>query len=117
MAEPARRPRGSPAPRAVQRKAATDLDRIIHERARLAIVSALAVHDKLTFNELKALLETTDGAPPRHKQEEAREAGWEDEQILEAVAHVALSEFQSLMANAAALPQDQSDPSVLPAAA
>ena len=41
---------------------------------------------------------------------------WSDEQLLEAVAHVALNEFQSLMANAAALPQDQSDPSILPAA-
>ena len=67
----------------------------------------------LTF--LKALFEA-DG-PPAHLLEEAREVDWSDEQILEAVAHVALNEFQSLMANAAALPQDQSDPSVLPAAA
>jgi DNA-binding MarR family transcriptional regulator len=37
------------------------LDRVIHERVRLAIVSALAVHDSLTFNEIKALLETSDG--------------------------------------------------------
>ena len=37
------------------------LDRIIHERVRLALVSALAVHDSLTFNELKALLDTSDG--------------------------------------------------------
>jgi len=37
------------------------LDRLIHERARLAIVSSLAVHERLTFNELKALLDTTDG--------------------------------------------------------
>lgn len=37
------------------------LDRVIHERVRLAIVSALAVHEMLTFNELKGLLETTDG--------------------------------------------------------
>jgi DNA-binding transcriptional ArsR family regulator len=37
------------------------LDRIIHERVRLAIVSALAVHESLTFNELKAMLETSDG--------------------------------------------------------
>lgn len=37
------------------------LDRVIHERLRLAIVSALAVHDSLTFNELKAMLETSDG--------------------------------------------------------
>jgi len=37
------------------------LDRLIHERMRLGIVSALAVNDTLTFNELKALLKTTDG--------------------------------------------------------
>jgi len=38
-----------------------DLDRLIHERIRLGIVSALAVNRSLTFNELKALLKTTDG--------------------------------------------------------
>ena len=38
-----------------------DLDRLIHERVRLAIVSALAVRESLTFNELKALLKTSDG--------------------------------------------------------
>ena len=38
-----------------------NLDRIIHERLRLGIVSALAVNDSLTFNELKKLLQTTDG--------------------------------------------------------
>ena len=38
-----------------------DLDRLIHERMRLGIVSALAVNDSLTFNELKRLLQTTDG--------------------------------------------------------
>lgn len=37
------------------------LDRIIHERVRLGIVSALAVNDSLTFNELKELLTVTDG--------------------------------------------------------
>jgi DNA-binding MarR family transcriptional regulator len=37
------------------------LDPLIHERMRLAIVSALAVHESLTFNRLKALLATTDG--------------------------------------------------------
>ena len=39
----------------------TDLDRLIHERIRLGIVSALAVNASLTFNELKALMGTTDG--------------------------------------------------------
>jgi DNA-binding transcriptional ArsR family regulator len=38
-----------------------ELDRLIHERMRLAMVSALAVNDSLTFNELKRLLDTTDG--------------------------------------------------------
>ena len=37
------------------------LDRLIHERMRLGIVSALAVNESLTFNDLKALLRTTDG--------------------------------------------------------
>jgi AhpD family alkylhydroperoxidase len=69
---------------------------------------------------LLAFLEATldaDGRPAHHLLEEAREIGWTDEQILEAVTHLALNEFQSLIANAAALPQDQSDPSVLPEAA
>jgi DNA-binding HxlR family transcriptional regulator len=37
------------------------LDRLIHERMRLGIVSALAVNDTLSFNELKALMKTSDG--------------------------------------------------------
>jgi DNA-binding HxlR family transcriptional regulator len=40
---------------------APNLDRVIHERTRLAIVSALAVNASLTFNELKQLLRVTDG--------------------------------------------------------
>lgn len=40
---------------------AVTLDRLIHERVRLGIVSALAVHDTLSFNELKAALQITDG--------------------------------------------------------
>ena len=37
------------------------LDRLIHERVRLGIASALAVNESLTFNDLKSLLKTTDG--------------------------------------------------------
>lgn len=37
------------------------LDRLIHERMRLGIVSALAVNASLTFNELKRLMQTSDG--------------------------------------------------------
>ncbi len=55
-------------------EAAADLDRLIHERIRLAIVSALAVNDSLTFNDLKQLLNTTDGNLSVHarKLEEAQ---------------------------------------------
>lgn len=38
-----------------------DFDRVIHERVRLAIVSALSAREWVTFNELKSLLELTDG--------------------------------------------------------
>jgi DNA-binding HxlR family transcriptional regulator len=38
-----------------------DFDRLIHERIRLGIISALAANQSLTFNELKGLLKTTDG--------------------------------------------------------
>ena len=39
----------------------THLDRVIHDRTRLAIMSALAVNEVLSFNELKGITETTDG--------------------------------------------------------
>ena len=45
---------------------------------------------------VKSLVET-DGSPPRHLLEETREAGWEDEEILEAIAHVALATFGNLV--------------------
>ncbi len=65
---------------------------------------------------LEALV-AADGRPSQHLAEEAREHDWTDEELLEAVAHLAMNEFQSLIANAAALPQDQSDSAVLPNAA
>src|SRR6266436_5214753 len=50
-----------------------ELDRIIHERLRLGIVSALAINDSLSFNDLRRLLKTTDGNLSVHarKLEEA----------------------------------------------
>ena len=62
--------------RSVQGKAAEGplgLDRLIHERMRLGIVSALAVHPSLSFNDLKKLMKTTDGNLSVHarKLEEA----------------------------------------------
>ena len=58
---------GPPVPR--------DLDRLIHERMRLAIVSVLAVHDALTFNELKELVGATDGNLSVHARR-LEEAGY-----------------------------------------
>ena len=54
-------------------KPALSLDKLIHERLRLGIVSALAVNERLTFNDLKRLLNTTDGNLSVHarKLEEA----------------------------------------------
>jgi len=50
-----------------------ELDRLIHERIRLGIVSALAVNDSLSFNDLKRVLKTSDGNLSVHarKLEEA----------------------------------------------
>ncbi len=47
--------------RAPHSAAATNLDRVIHDRMRLAIMSALAVNDTVSFTELKAITDTTDG--------------------------------------------------------
>jgi DNA-binding transcriptional ArsR family regulator len=54
---------------------ALELDRLIHERVRLAIVSALAVHESLSFNDLKQALETTDGNLSVHARK-LEEAGY-----------------------------------------
>ncbi len=45
-----------------------DLDAVIHERVRLAIVSALAVSPELSFNELKSMLSLTDGNLSAHSR-------------------------------------------------
>jgi DNA-binding transcriptional ArsR family regulator len=52
---------GSLTARSSSSSSAAALDRLIHERMRLAIVSALAVNESLTFNDLKKLLKATDG--------------------------------------------------------
>ena len=52
-----------------------DLDKVIHERLRLGIVSALAVNERLTFIELKGLLEATDGNLSVHARK-LEEAGY-----------------------------------------
>lgn len=54
---------------------APELDRLIHERVRLGIVSALAVNDSLAFNELKDMLALTDGNLSVHARK-LEEAGY-----------------------------------------
>jgi DNA-binding MarR family transcriptional regulator len=54
---PPLKPRSQPKPEV----RGLELDRVIHERLRLGILSALAVNSALTFNDLKRLLSTTDG--------------------------------------------------------
>jgi DNA-binding transcriptional ArsR family regulator len=49
------------APRTIDKTGIPDLERVVHEKTRLAIISALAVNDKLTFNELKEIVNTSDG--------------------------------------------------------
>jgi DNA-binding MarR family transcriptional regulator len=84
VAKPQRRRRTDPqnkdsdAPlRTIRGRAAAEgplaLDRLIHERLRLGILSALAVNDALSFNDLKKLMQTTDGNLSVHarKLEEA----------------------------------------------
>ena len=54
---------------------AADLDRLIHERVRLGMVSALAANESLSFRELKDLLRTTDGNLSLHARK-LEEAGY-----------------------------------------
>lgn len=63
--------------------------------------------DATLLRYVKALLEA-DGPPKTHFVEEAREAGWSDEQLLEAVAHVALDTFTNLVTRAGDVPADGS---------
>lgn len=66
-----------PVRREVVRKNALALDALIHERVRLAILSALAANELLTFNELKELLDTTDGNLSVHARK-LEDAGYID---------------------------------------
>ena len=77
--EAASRVRAVPLARRALRRPAADpagaLDQLIHERVRLALVSALATRDTLTHNELKALLRTSDGNLSVHARR-LEEAGY-----------------------------------------
>jgi DNA-binding MarR family transcriptional regulator len=56
-------------------KVSGELDRVIHERMRLGIISALAANEKLSFTDLKKLLNTTDGNISVHARK-LEEAGY-----------------------------------------
>lgn len=82
MAKPLHREEGAVSPEGSEvavagptLQTALDLDRLIHERMRLGIVSALAVNDHLSFNDLKRLLQTTDGNLSVHARK-LEEAGY-----------------------------------------
>ena len=69
------RERRIPAPVVPAVSGAKKLDRLVHERLRLGILGALSVNESLTFNELKKLLETTDGNLSVHARK-LEEAGY-----------------------------------------
>jgi DNA-binding HxlR family transcriptional regulator len=64
----------SPRSRGLERNL-PELDRLIHERIRLGMISALAVNETLSFNDLKRLLNTTDGNLAVHARK-LEEAGY-----------------------------------------
>jgi alkylhydroperoxidase family enzyme len=64
-------------------------------------------HEAALLRFVRGVLEGGD-APPIHLQEEAHEAGWSEEQMLEAIAHVALGVFTSLFTRGGNLPLDGS---------
>ncbi|MGA2038204.1 MAG: transcriptional regulator [Bryobacteraceae bacterium] len=70
-----REKRPAAGPVAAPAASAHTLDRLVHERLRLGILSALAVNESLTFNELKRLLDTTDGNLSVHARK-LEEAGY-----------------------------------------
>jgi len=69
--------------------------------------------EQLLLTYLQALLDHR-GSVPLHFHEEAREGGWSDEQILEAVAHVALADFSALITLAGEVPLEGTSREVKP---
>ncbi|HEU4770117.1 MAG TPA: transcriptional regulator [Pyrinomonadaceae bacterium] len=65
----------TPVTPANEKSAAPNLDRLIHERLRLGIISALAANESLTFSDLKNLMNTTDGNLSVHARK-LEEAGY-----------------------------------------
>ncbi len=68
-------PRPVPVPHITGMNKVTGFDRLIYERVRLGIMSALAMNDQLTFNELKSLFNASDGNLGAHARK-LEEAGY-----------------------------------------
>lgn len=85
------------------REAGLGLDEI----ARAKEFDSADAQEAALLRYVRALLEA-EGPPPMHRHEDAREAGWSDEQILEAVVHVSLASFMNLVTRAGDVPRDGS---------
>jgi DNA-binding MarR family transcriptional regulator len=68
-------PKPVPVPRPSQTHDDARFDRLVYERVRLGIMSALAVNERLTFNELKSLFDVSDGNLSAHARK-LEEAGY-----------------------------------------
>jgi DNA-binding MarR family transcriptional regulator len=68
-------PKPVPVPRPSQTNDDARFDRLVYERVRLGIMSALAVNERLTFNELKSLFDVSDGNLSAHARK-LEEAGY-----------------------------------------
>jgi alkylhydroperoxidase family enzyme len=79
----------------------------LDEIARARQFESTDDHEAALLRFARGLLDSS-GTPPLHLQEEAREAGWTDEQLLEAITHVSLGMFTSLIARCGNLPLDGS---------
>jgi len=79
----------------------TELEKVIHERLRLGIISALAANEKMSFGDLKALLQTTDGNVSVHARK-LEDAGYV-ECLKSFNGRVPLTEYQITSAGREAL--------------
>ena len=93
---------------ATLQRTARDAGLGLDEIARARQFESSDAREGVLLQYVKALLDADGAAPKLHFHEEAREAGWSDEQILEAVAHVSLNTFSNLVTRAGDVPRDGS---------
>ncbi|MGO9820445.1 MAG: carboxymuconolactone decarboxylase family protein [Solirubrobacteraceae bacterium] len=92
---------------AIHSRAARSAGLAIDEVALARQFNSNDPHEAALLRYLQALLEKG-GRPPMHLHEEAREAGWDDEEILEAIAAVTLEGFTAMVNVAGEVPVDGS---------